>query len=136
MSVAILGGGISGLVAARALREKGIEFDVFEAQDHPGGLCRSDTVDGYVMARAGGHIVFSKHQRAMDYYHALYPDEPLVKTERHTRILFKGGGSSSRGNDDEELYVINADGTGDLVNLTNEPGRDCCAHWQLVPDIR
>ena len=46
-----------------------------------------------------------------------------------TRILFKWG-------DDEDLYVINADGTGDLVNLTNEPSRDCCAHWQLVPDIR
>ena len=44
-----------------------------------------------------------------------------------TRILFKR---------DDDLYVINADGTGDLVNLTNNPGRDCCAHWQLVPNIR
>jgi protoporphyrinogen oxidase len=90
MTVAILGAGISGLVAARALLSKGIDVELLEAQDQPGGLCRSDTVDGYVMDRAGGHIVFSRHEAAMQYYHELFEDEPLVRTERHTRILFKG----------------------------------------------
>jgi len=90
MSVAILGAGISGLVAARRLRELGVEVDILEAGTRAGGLCASDTVDGYVMDHSGGHIVFSKSKQAMDYYHSLFEDEPMVKTDRHTRILYKG----------------------------------------------
>ncbi len=93
MSVAILGAGVSGLVAARRLRERGIEVELLEGDDHPGGLCRSDTVDGHVLDRAGGHIVFSKSEKAMRYYHELFADEPegaMVKNERHTRILLGG----------------------------------------------
>ena len=90
MSVAVLGAGISGLTVARALLEKGIDVEVLEAADVPGGLCRSSVVDGYVFDHSGGHIVFSKDQRAMDYYFRLFDDEPMVKSDRNTRILFKG----------------------------------------------
>jgi len=90
MSVAILGGGISGLVAARRLMERGVAVEVLESDSRPGGLCQSDTVDGYVMDRSGGHIVFSKSQEAMRYYHELFADEPLVESERKTRILLRG----------------------------------------------
>jgi protoporphyrinogen oxidase len=90
MSVAVLGAGISGLVAARRLRERGVEVELLESDPRPGGLCQSDVVDGHVMDRAGGHIVFSKSEKAMRYYHELFADEPLVKSERHTRILLDG----------------------------------------------
>ncbi len=90
MSVAILGAGISGLVAARRLLERGIAVEILESDSRPGGLCQSDTVDGYVMDRSGGHIVFSKSEKAMRYYHDLFRDEPLVESERNTRILLGG----------------------------------------------
>jgi protoporphyrinogen oxidase len=90
MSVAILGAGISGLTAARRLRERGVDVEVLEADSRAGGLCQSDVVDGYVMDRSGGHIVFSKSEKAMRYYHDLFQDEPLVESERKTRILLRG----------------------------------------------
>lgn len=90
MSVAILGAGISGLVAARRLRERGVDCELLEADARAGGLCQSDVVDGHVMDRSGGHIVFSKSEKAMRYYHDLFADEPLVKSERRTRILLDG----------------------------------------------
>lgn len=90
MSVAILGAGISGLVAARRLLARGVDVEILEADARPGGLCQSDTVDGYVMDRSGGHIVFSRSADAMRYYHELFADEPMVESERRTRILLDG----------------------------------------------
>ncbi len=90
MTVAILGAGISGLAVGRALQEKGIDVELLEASDEPGGLCRTEIRDGYVMDHSGGHIVFSRHERAMQYYHDLFADEPMVRSDRKTRILFKG----------------------------------------------
>src|SRR5207248_4785973 len=47
-SVAIIGGGITGLVAAFYLRRKGIPVTVYEASGHVGGVIRSLRQDGYL----------------------------------------------------------------------------------------
>jgi len=49
MNVGIIGAGISGLATAHELRERGVEVEVFEATDEPGGVVRSRTVDGHVL---------------------------------------------------------------------------------------
>jgi len=59
----ILGGGLSGLALARFLGPRGA---VVEAEETPGGLCRSFSKDGFVYD-IGGHILFSK-------------DRPLLRT--------------------------------------------------------
>jgi len=50
--VAIIGGGITGLVAAFRLRQNGIDVTVFEASDRPGGVIRTDR-EGEWIAECG-----------------------------------------------------------------------------------
>ena len=90
MKVAILGGGISGVAAARFLVEAGADVDVFERDPEPGGLMRSDNVDGYVFDRAGGHIMFTKNDWCRSFWGDLFRDEELVSTVRNTKILYRG----------------------------------------------
>jgi protoporphyrinogen/coproporphyrinogen III oxidase len=51
--VAVVGAGIAGLCAARALRATGrVDVTVLEASDRPGGVLRSQPVDGYLHEHA------------------------------------------------------------------------------------
>jgi oxygen-dependent protoporphyrinogen oxidase len=45
----VVGGGISGLVCAYGLRKRGIEAQVFEAAERPGGVIRSERRDGFLL---------------------------------------------------------------------------------------
>jgi protoporphyrinogen/coproporphyrinogen III oxidase len=45
----VVGGGISGLVCAYALRKAGIEAQLFEASERAGGLIRSEGCDGFLL---------------------------------------------------------------------------------------
>ncbi len=46
-NVAIIGGGISGLAAAKLLTSKGVSVSLFEANDKLGGCCATTNIDGY-----------------------------------------------------------------------------------------
>ena len=61
MKAAILGAGISGLSAARLLKEKGVDVTVYEKETTVGGLARTRFTDGYLYDPYGGHIFNSKH---------------------------------------------------------------------------
>lgn len=90
MKFAILGGGISGVAAARFLAEAGHDVDVFEKEREPGGLMRSDTIDGYVFDRAGGHIMFTKSDWCRGFFGELFGEDEVTSTIRNTKILFRG----------------------------------------------
>ncbi|WP_128478812.1 protoporphyrinogen oxidase [Halorussus pelagicus] len=47
--VGIVGGGITGLSLAHYLAERDVSFTLFEAAPDPGGVVRSDRVDGHVL---------------------------------------------------------------------------------------
>ncbi len=49
MKVGIVGAGITGLALTHYLAKQGIESVTFEADDEPGGVIRSRTVDGHVI---------------------------------------------------------------------------------------
>jgi protoporphyrinogen oxidase len=90
VKVAILGGGVSGLALGWFLKQAGVACDILEAEAIPGGLCRSENIDGYVMDRAGGHIMYTKSDAVAQLWRDLFAPEPLVKSVRETRILYHG----------------------------------------------
>ncbi|MBG7600958.1 MAG: protoporphyrinogen oxidase, partial [Gammaproteobacteria bacterium] len=55
--VLIIGGGISGLSTAWWLAQQGIEVEVWEADERPGGKIRTHCEDGYMTEQAAGLLV-------------------------------------------------------------------------------
>ncbi len=58
--VVIVGGGLSGLVAARRLAEDGADVTLFERRDELGGRVRSREVDGFTLDR-GFQVLFTAY---------------------------------------------------------------------------
>lgn len=87
MKIAILGGGISGTALARMLAEDGHRVVVLEKAERPGGLCKSRRYGEFTFDEAGGHILFSKDQRVLDWQLERCGGEAgTVRTVRNTKI--------------------------------------------------
>ncbi|HED65340.1 MAG TPA: FAD-dependent oxidoreductase, partial [Planctomycetes bacterium] len=116
MNIAILGAGVSGLVLARRLIERGLSPDdltLFEAGPVAGGLCRSKEVDGFTYDVSGGHILFSKDAPTMQWLKdCAGGDEAFVERNRNTKIRF----------DDRWVHYPFENGLGDLPD---GPKFDC-----------
>jgi monoamine oxidase len=83
IDVLILGAGISGLVAARALAERGVRVCILEAKPHVGGRILSQKVEGGGTVELGAEFV---HGRAPELWALI--DEVGAKTvERHGSML-------------------------------------------------
>jgi len=52
MRIAVVGGGITGLAAARAVAESGTEVTLFEASNQMGGKIRTEILDGVIVEHA------------------------------------------------------------------------------------
>ncbi|MEM8680153.1 MAG: FAD-dependent oxidoreductase, partial [Planctomycetota bacterium] len=77
--VIVIGGGIGGLICARTLHQRGINFLLLEASDKVGGRVRTDEIAGFRLDR--GFQVFltayPEAQRQLDYARLeLRPFEP------------------------------------------------------------
>ena len=65
-SIHIIGGGISGLIAARVLEEHGLSATIIEASDRLGGRVKTDVVDGYNLDH-GFQILLTAYPAAKKY---------------------------------------------------------------------
>ena len=90
MKIAVLGAGISGLSAARLLKDRGCDVAVYEKNATIGGLARSRVTDGILYDPHGGHILNSKHPEVMDWAFSLYQKENWQFRERNAKIYFNG----------------------------------------------
>ena len=57
-TVAIIGGGVSGLSAGGLLARKGLKVKLFEANDKLGGSCANTTLDGYTFHDGALYLAF------------------------------------------------------------------------------
>ena len=65
-SIHIIGGGISGLIAARVLEEYGLSATIIEATDRLGGRVKTDVVDGYSLGH-GFQVLLTAYPAAKKY---------------------------------------------------------------------
>ncbi len=82
--VVILGAGTAGLAAGLALRELRKHFQILESDDAPGGLARTDLLDGFGFERAG-HVLHFKQSHVQRRFHSL--GVKLERSERRVAIL-------------------------------------------------
>jgi oxygen-dependent protoporphyrinogen oxidase len=94
--IAIIGGGISGLAAAFALEEArragAVEYALYEASPHLGGVLRTERIQGCVV-EAGPDSFISEKPWAADLCRALGLGDQLIGSndaERKTYILVRG----------------------------------------------
>jgi len=87
----VIGGGIAGLAAAAELQSSMREVLVIDASDRPGGVLRTDHVDGYVIERGPNTI----HVKApmLGLLRRLKLESKLVRAapESQRRFLFRDG---------------------------------------------
>lgn len=95
--IAVIGGGVSGLTAARLLKDRH-EVTVFEKESTPGGLIRCRRVDGCLFHTCGGHVFNSKRQDVLDWFWKLFDRESeFAKTDRNSVVFL------DRGNDPQPI---------------------------------
>jgi protoporphyrinogen oxidase len=89
MSIAILGGGISGLSLCEILYSNySITCDLYEKEGDFGGLCRTRYIDGYTYDVSGGHVFNSKSKAVLEYVFSKISMEEWIKSERRAKILY------------------------------------------------
>ncbi len=88
MKIAILGGGLTGLILGHFLHKKGIDFDILEKENECGGLMRTSTDNDFIFDYGGSHIVFTKDKEVLEFMLALLGDNK-VQHKRNTKILYK-----------------------------------------------
>lgn len=85
----VVGGGISGLVCAYALRKAGIDAELIEASPRPGGPIQSVRRDGFLLEL--GPQSFSSAPVLMDLCHVLGLDTQILPAPRAPRFVLLDG---------------------------------------------
>ena len=86
---AILGGGLTGVTLAHFLKEAGDEVVVLEKEDRIGGLCKSETRNGFTFDCGGSHIIFSRDTEVLSFMQNVLEENKDFRN-RNTKIFYKG----------------------------------------------
>jgi protoporphyrinogen oxidase len=87
IAVAIVGGGITGLSAAHALRKAGVAFRLLEGSARFGGVIRSDRVSGFLL-EGGPDSLLAQKPEGVGLVRELGLGDRLVPTNPDVRAIF------------------------------------------------
>lgn len=87
LDAVVVGGGIAGLVAARALSQRGHTFVLLEASDRWGGVVRTERESGFVLD-GGPDSILAQKPEAAALCRALGLGERLVPTNPQARTVY------------------------------------------------
>lgn len=87
IEVAVVGGGISGLAAARELAKRGLSFRLLEASPRFGGVIRTERVDGFLL-EAGPDSLLAQKPDAIALCRELGLGGRLVPTNPEQRAVY------------------------------------------------
>ena len=88
-SIAVIGGGISGLSIAQCLKDR-FKVKVFESASKPGGLIKCERVEGNLYHMVGGHVFNSRRQDVLDWFWKFFDlDKEFTKATRNA-IVYMG----------------------------------------------
>ncbi len=87
--IVILGGGLTGLVAAERLGAAGVAATVLEKEDEPGGACRSISREGFVFDHTG-HLLHVGRPEVETYLSGLGVWGELAVWERRAAVVVGG----------------------------------------------
>lgn len=98
----IVGGGISGLIAAQVLENNGYEPLIYEATDRVGGRLKTDIVDGYQLDH-GFQVLLKAYPKTQEYldYNALELQELLPGA-----VVYKNGKTQTLGDPSRSLSFL------------------------------
>lgn len=91
MRVAVVGGGLGGLTAARALIAAGVDAHVFEASARAGGVLGTDTVDGFVREHAASSFLGGPPRGAYALCKALGVEIETASPRAKNRFIYIDG---------------------------------------------
>lgn len=89
--IVIIGAGISGVSFGRMLQLAGFEdFVILEAEDSPGGLCRSQRIDGHVLDIGGGHFLCTRYPEVYDFIFGHIAKSEFHEFGRRSKVCIDG----------------------------------------------
>ncbi len=90
-SVAVVGAGVTGLVAAHELRRRGVNVTLFEASDHAGGMIRTTHDGGFLAEHGPNSFVTSAPVEALLTQLDLSDDVVEANPQANRRYVVRGG---------------------------------------------
>ncbi|MDQ3341561.1 MAG: protoporphyrinogen oxidase [Myxococcota bacterium] len=91
MRVAVVGGGLGGLAAARALLAAGVDAHVFEASSRAGGVLGTSTVDGFVREHAASSFLGGPSRGALAMCRTLGVEIEQASPRAKNRFIYIDG---------------------------------------------